>query len=542
MVLKNSLNMVSEFFFLILHKFRNFYLNSSIYNKRISKTDDNTLNYKPSAGILNCIIKYKNKPYNIDDYSFNSVWKNKNIDKNEYRKLHSFFWLFVLNLKSSKKVTQSVLSNWIDENINYNPMNWEVDTLSKRVIAWISNSKLTYEESEEDYKIKFNFIIKKQVNHLLNEIDRSEIISDKMIGCTAIILSGLSYQDEKYLNYGLNLLKKICISVFDGNGFTKSRNFRQLVFYFKYLILIREFLKDSQTNVPEYLDEKIFYAGQAYNLIWQTTKNSYLFNGNHEDNYDELDSYLDQKGYKFKSNNFEIGGYTLLKNKNVSLMMDVGPSPERKFSNNFQSGALSFEMFYNKEKIISNSGFFQASTHQLNKISRSSASHSTLVIDNSSICKFKKGNEGDYTIEGSFKILSKNVTYKKDFWSVKAAHNGYQKKYNIIHQRELEFYPEKNLLKGKDTLVRKKNFREVNFDIRFHLKPGTKITKTQNQSIILIEFENSGWKFFSENYLIDIETGLYFGNKNKFSENQNFYISGNIKNDKETVNWELVKI
>ena len=223
-------------------------------------------------------------------------------------------------------------------------------------------------------------------------------------------------------------------------------------------------------------------------------------------------------------------------------MMDVGPSPERKFSNNFQSWALSFEMFYNKEKIISNSGFFQASTHQLNKISRSSASHSTLVIDNSSICKFKKGNEGDYTIEGSFKILSKNVTYKKDFWSVKAAHNGYQKKYNIIHQRELEFYPEKNLLKGKDTLVRKKNFREVNFDIRFHLKPGTKITKTQNQSIILIEFENSGWKFFSENYLIDIETGLYFGNKNKFSENQNFYISGNIKNDKETVNWELVKI
>ena len=30
-----------------------------------------------------------------------------------------------------------------------------------------------------------------------------------MIGCAAIILTGLSYKDEKYLNYGLNLLKKI---------------------------------------------------------------------------------------------------------------------------------------------------------------------------------------------------------------------------------------------------------------------------------------------------------------------------------------------
>ena len=43
------------------------------------------------------------------------------------------------------------------------------------------------------------------------------------------------------------------------NGFTKSRNIRQLVFYLKYFILIREWLKDSQNEIPEYLNEKIFY-------------------------------------------------------------------------------------------------------------------------------------------------------------------------------------------------------------------------------------------------------------------------------------------
>ena len=35
-------------------------------------------------------------------------------------------------------------------------------------------------------------------------------VDDKMIGCAAIILAGLSYQDkDNYLNSGLNLLKKI---------------------------------------------------------------------------------------------------------------------------------------------------------------------------------------------------------------------------------------------------------------------------------------------------------------------------------------------
>ena len=45
---------------------------------------------------------------------------------------------------------------------------------------------------------------------LINEIERSEWVDDKMIGCAAIILAGLSYQNKSgYLNFGLNLLKKI---------------------------------------------------------------------------------------------------------------------------------------------------------------------------------------------------------------------------------------------------------------------------------------------------------------------------------------------
>ena len=43
-----------------------------------------------------------------------------------------------------------------------------------------------------------------------NEVNKSEKVDDKIIGCAAIILVGLCYKDEKnYLSYGLNLLKKI---------------------------------------------------------------------------------------------------------------------------------------------------------------------------------------------------------------------------------------------------------------------------------------------------------------------------------------------
>ena len=39
-------------------------------------------------------------------------------------------------------------------------------------------------------------LFKSKLTILINEIKRSEWVDDKMIGCAAIILTGLSYQDE----------------------------------------------------------------------------------------------------------------------------------------------------------------------------------------------------------------------------------------------------------------------------------------------------------------------------------------------------------
>ena len=123
--------------------------------------------------------------------------------------MHNFFWLFSLDLKSSKSQVQDTISKWISKNKNYNPSIWEVDTLSRRVISWLSNSKLTYEDSNNYYRSSFDYIVKKQINHLINQIEGNNHFSDKLLGCCAIILVGLSYKEERYLNFGLNLLRKI---------------------------------------------------------------------------------------------------------------------------------------------------------------------------------------------------------------------------------------------------------------------------------------------------------------------------------------------
>ena len=534
---------VNQFFSNILRQFRKIYLNSDIYDKKISNTNNNKLIYKPSPHLLSSLIKYQKKKFKIENFSLEELWKNNSINQKEFKNLNSFYWFFSLDLKSSKQTAQSVISSWIKSNNKYNYKVWDFDLTAKRIIAWVSCHNLTFEDSDQDYKEKFNKLVQKQANHLINEINRSKLVDDKLIGCAAIILVGLCYQDEKrYLSFGLNTLKKISKLSLDNLGFPKSRSLKQLIFYLKYFILVREWFKEAQISVPEYIDETIYYLGQSYTFIWQNINQDILFNGNHISNNGEFDQYLKRFGYVFKNENKEIAGYAILKNKRIILAMDIGGSPSNNFSKFYQSGALSFEVISNGEKLITNSGYFANRQNKLNKLSRSTSLQSTLSIEDHSSCDYKKLDKHDLIVKKGLHIIRKNTVFEDNYWKISGAHDGYLKKFKTIHEREIEFYPEQMKFIGFDKLLRKDNFKHIKFDIRFHLNPSAKVMKTQDNKSIFIELENEGWKFNCENHDINIDNGLYLGNKNSYKENQNICISGISKEESQIIKWEITKL
>ena len=79
--------------------------------------------------------------------------------------------------------------------------------------------------------------------------------------------------------------------------------------------------------------------------------------------------------------------------------MDVGSSPNKKFSDEYQAGALSFEFVSNGKKIFTNSGYYDEGNTKFKEISKSSAMHNVLIVDDNSSCKFIKNS------------ISKNTNY-----------------------------------------------------------------------------------------------------------------------------------
>ena len=222
--------------------------------------------------------------------------------------------------------------------------------------------------------------------------------------------------------------------------------------------------------------------------------------------------------------------------------MDIGPSPIITQSNDYQSGALSFEIISSGKKLISNSGYFANKRNKLNKLSKSTALQSTLIIEDYSSCSFKSGEISGYVIDQGLKIINKNMIFEDNYWKISASHDGYLKKFGSIHNREIEFYPEQTKFIGTDKIIRNNKDKNVKFDIRFHLDPSSKVMKTLDNKSILIELEDEGWKFSCDKFDISIDNGLYFGNKNSYKENHNIFISGITHEAEEIIRWEITKL
>jgi len=175
----------------------------------------------------------------------------------------------------------------------------------------------------------------------------------------------------------LKELEKIIKNYFDNTGFPKSRNPEEVFICIKYLILIREWFKEAQKPIPDFLNEIIRKCGNCYAILSCVNKQFPLFNGATEINHKDYDTFLKTLKYKFINKDHEIADFIKIKKKKFEFFIDCGNPPHNNFAKYYQAGCLSFELISNKQKIICNSGYGKYLSPKLTSLSRSTAAHST---------------------------------------------------------------------------------------------------------------------------------------------------------------------
>ena len=244
----------------------------------------------------------------------------------------------------------------------------------------------------------------------------------------------------------------------------------------------------------------------------------------------------------------EVADFIKIKKKKFEFFIDCGNPPPNSFSKYYQAGCLAFELISNKQKIICNLGCGKYLSQKIASISRSTAAHSTLYINDTSSCIFQKNKFINKVYGNSLiqrhKVIDKNYLDDKNFYSISASHNGYEKKFGYIHKRSVIVSKKEDKIFGQDELKKTKNYsNSLNYFVRFHIYPDTKIVKTKAGNSILISLSNGeGWLLSSKTNNFEIEKNIFLGNKNKIINNESVSISGNIDKEVVLIKWEIEKV
>ena len=544
---------IKLYFFSIIRlaflNFRNYYLSSRFYNKKLITFKPNRIFYNPSTYLSASLTSIGKDFYKINNTSPQLLWATKIKDQQKFENLHSFLWLAKLDRKNSREVVKDIIKSWINNFFNYEPNAWQMEITARRIISWASNVDITLEDSDKNYKERFLLSLVKQSNYLVNNLNRLFYGHTKIICCAAIILSGMIFKEnDNNFKIGIKELEKTIKNYFDINGFPRSRNPEEVFVCIKYLILIREWFKESQTYIPDFLNEIIVKSGNCYTMLSCSNKQFPLFNGATEIDHEEYDIFLKNLKYKFKNIKNDIAGLVKIKKKRIEFVIDCGNPPPNNFLKYYQAGCLAFELTSNKQKIICNSGYGKYLSKKLTSLSRSTAAHSTLYINDTSSCIFQTSEPinkvyGNSLLNGH-KIINKNYFEDKDFYSISSSHSGYEKKFGYIHTRSIKISKKEDKIFGNDLLSKTKNYHNsLIYCIRFHIYPDIKIVKTKAGNSILISLSNGeGWRLKSDTNNFRIEKNIFLGNKNKIMNSESISISGAINAEIISVKWIMERI
>ena len=521
------------------------YFTTRFYKKSLISKVPSQFFFFPNPFLMSSISDYKKFAFQINNLDPKKFWE-QNYSQKEKRELHNFLWLSSIDRKDNSSTLRKIVSLWNLNNLKYKSLVWETSIISKRIISWILNADIILKNSNFDFRRNFIESIVIQTNHLKKNF-KYEIDHQKKIEViTALILSGLVFKEyEENYEYSLKELEKLIETFFDNKGFPLTRSPNDLLYYTKYFLLIKEVIKDAQKYVPEILESMIEKNLECLKHITTPSNSLPLFNGSVEKDLTSFYEYINHFKIKIKKQKTSTGNIYVLKNKKDVVYFEAGDPPKKNYSSCYQSGPLSFEYFFDDQKVITNSGFGVNISKKARFLSRFTSSQSALCLNDTSIVGFEKSNMMNkaygFLIKRDFKILNLEHMNDSNEIKVRAGHNAYLKNFGCIHNRAISIDKIKNKVIGQDKLTRKSINSRIKYDVRFHLYPGLTAIQTLGGSNLLIQInKNKALLFSTDEKSLKIEKSIFFGGQ-KVLDNYCIVISGIMENNEKTINWEIVK-
>jgi uncharacterized heparinase superfamily protein len=443
---------------------------------------------------------------------------------------------------AAQQLAAELTRRWIGENQRYSQATWRSAVLAARLRNLLLHSHYVTLGAEPGFKALLMSSLYRQAVHLRRALPDGLYGSALLKAVVALMLAGLMLpRGERMLLYGRRLLARELNRQMLADGGHVERSPQAMLELLIHLVDLRDAFISCRRPMPDGLQITIENLASVVAMLCHGDGHLAAFNDTAENDPALAEAALLRAGGRLRAlNQLPITGFQRMEGGKTVVLVDCGSPPRHGLDDHAHAGTLSFEFSYGEERIIVNCGAHPWS-REWQQVQRSSAAHSTLIVDNvnsSMLLPPRNHPCGDGGL-GGVALKPDIVTARREetngqIW-LDLSHNGYEEGFGLVHRRRLYLSANGEDFMGEEQLVGKGG---NSFALRFHLHPGVQASITQNGQAALLKLpKGSFWRVRIQGGEIALAESASIGAEGRVRRTQQLVVMGAIESDRTEVKW-----
>jgi len=468
--------------------------------------------------------------------------------------LQSFAWLRDLAAAATRergaRLAESLTRQWLEAFAGQvSEPAWRADLWGRRILTWTAYAPYILSSHDLVYRSAVLRTLARGARHLDRSADKALPGLPRIAAWSGVIAAALIVQGgpARLKSGEAGLARALAASLHDDGGLVSRSPVEQLALV-ETLAQLRSVYIAGRREVPDWLAEALPAAAGA--MMAATLGDEALSSwqsGNMASRRRVLAAVEGSAAVARPLRQARGWGYQRLQAKASVLVFDAAPPPPPRALTGGCASTLAFEFSDGPARLIVNCGgageakgaLPAALAHAL----RTTAAHSTLTLgDRNSTAIHEDGSIG--------KGVSAVETSRDEtagICRVEGSHDGYARRFGLLHERRLTLSPDGRQLAGEERLHaagrRRRRSGETPFAVRFHLGPSVEATTTADGQGALLRVRGGAvWQFRCRGGLLSTEDSLWVDGDARLHPTLQLVIAGATPPDGITVSWELKRV
>lgn len=436
--------------------------------------------------------------------------------------LHSFRWLRHLadaGTDLAAAQARALIEDWIAiHGKRARPPAFAQDVTASRLIAWLQHSRFVLTGSDHGFYRRFMTSLARQRRYLRSALRGSPESIDTLHATIALAICSLclptSGRRQRRLADQLERLLKRQILPDGGH---ESRNRGHLPHLLADLLPLTQCYLSASKPVPQEVIRAIDRMFPQLRAARHVDGQIALFHGAGFSHTDLNAAVLRlDRTEGAAPTHAPQSGYFHVHDGPTTLIADVGMIPHGRAGSEAHASALAFEFSSGRQRIVTNLGVERLDRQKYRTIAQSTAAHNTVTIGDVSSARFRQfaGIDARYARRcvGGPGVIDFEAHDSGGTRGFVASHDGYARRFNLLHERGISLSHDGRRIDGFDRLVPvgRAKPKPVAAVARFHFHPAIVCQPTTAQNTFLLTSDTGErWAFRAIGAPAVIEESLF---------------------------------